>query len=245
VTTFAGTPGQAGLVDGSARSAKLNSPVGLAIDVANNGFVLADLKNNAIRRIQTGPVLPPVPAPEIGWVDFTAPPATVVSVLRPGSSFIFNNDVVIAILDTDGTETHYTSGPTPASPLNDTIPNPSSKVGSTPPNYFDGMFPDQVPPSIVLPLPDVTIKAIGFQSGRLSSSVVSTRVQFRVAAPAIQGNNAASFKVIDQTVGSKLWYTLDGTNPTNGAPSIGPVTSGTTLSLNIATNFTFKNPRLP
>jgi serine/threonine protein kinase, bacterial len=240
VITFVGTPGQAGLVDGNALSAKLNSPVGLAIDSANNGFVLADLKNNAIRRIQTGPVQPPVPAPLIGWVDFTVPPSIIVSVLRPGPSFVFNNDVVIAILDTDGTETHYTFGETPSNPLNDTIPNPSATVGSTPPNYHDGMFPDEVPPSIVLPQPDVTIKAIGFQSGRKSSSIVSSRFQFRVAGPGIQGDNAASFKVINETVGAQMWYTVDGSDPTNRPPSIGPISSGTILSTNITTNFTFK-----
>jgi len=240
VITFAGTPGQAGLVDGSALSAKLNSPVGLAVDIGNNGFVVADLKNNAIRRIQTGPPLPPVPAPLIGWVDFTVPPSIVVSILRPGPSFVFNNDVVIAILDTDGTETHYTSGTTPNNPFNDTVPNPSSKTGSTPPNYFDGMFPDQVPPSIVLPQPDVTIKAIGFQAGRKSSSIVSTRVQFRTAGPSIQGDNAASFKVVDETVGAQMWYTVDGSDPTNRLPSIGPITTGTILSTNIPTDFVFK-----
>jgi len=243
VTTFAGTPGQAGLVDGNALSAKLNSPVGLAIDSENNGFLVADLKNNAIRRIQVGPVLPPVPAPQIGWVDFTVPPAVIVSILRPGSSFVFNNDVVIAILDTDGTETHYTSGTTPNNPVNDTIPDPSSTVGATPPNYFDGMFPNQVPPSIILPQPDVTIKAIGFQSGRKSSSIVRTRVQFRTAGPSIQGDNAASFKLIEETTGAELWYTIDGTDPTNAPPSFGPIAgsqTGLNLSINAASNFTFK-----
>ena len=243
VTTFAGTPGAAGLVDGNALSAKFNSPIGLAIDSENNGFLVADLKNNAIRRIQTGPVLPPVPAPEIGWVDFTVPPAVIVSILRPGPSFVFNNDVVIAILDAAGTETHFTFGPTPDNPINDTVPDPSSTVGSTPPNYFDGMFPDQVPPSIVLPQPDVTIKAIGFQSGRKSSQVVRTRVQFRTAGPNIQGDNAASFKVIDETVGAQLWYTIDGTDPTNAPPSVGPIAgsqTGVNLSINAPSNFTFK-----
>ena len=57
VVTFAGTPGvgNGGLQDGSAATAKFNSPIGLAQDLANNAFLVADLKNNAIRRIQTGP----------------------------------------------------------------------------------------------------------------------------------------------------------------------------------------------
>ena len=78
VVTWAGTSGNGGLQDGSAATAKFNSPVGLAQDIIYNGFLVADLKNNAIRRIQTGPPPTPVTAPAIGWVDFTVPPAPVV-----------------------------------------------------------------------------------------------------------------------------------------------------------------------
>jgi len=186
---------------------------------------------------------PAVPEPKIGWVDFRVPPAIIVSILRTGSSFVFNNDVTIAILGTDGTETHFTSGPTPSSPANDNIPYPSSTVGSTPPNYFDGMFPEQVPPSIILPQPDVTVKAIGFESGLQSSLIVSTRFQFRAAGPSIQGTNAASFKVFDDTIGAQMWYTTDASDPTNAPPSVGPIAgsqSGVDLSINSPSNFTFK-----
>src|SRR5205823_1420132 len=96
---------------------------------------------------------------------------------------------------------------------------------------------------IISPQPDVTIKAIGFQSGRKSSSIVSTRIQFRTAGPNIQGDNAASFKVVDETTGSQMWYTIDGTDPTDSPPSIGPVAgrqSGVNLSINSPTNFTFR-----
>jgi hypothetical protein len=185
------------------------------------------------------PPPPAVPAPAIGWVDFQRNQFDdIVSVLRVGSSFVFNNDVTIAIQGTDGTETHYTFGPTPTGV--DTIPDPSPTVGSTPPTYRDGLFPSQVPPSIVAPQPDVTIKAIGFASGRSNSPIVAARFQFRTGAPVISGDNAASFTITNQTVGAQMWYTLDGTTPTNAAPSIGPILSGTTLSFNIATNFTFK-----
>ncbi len=244
VSTFAGTPGSAGLVDGNVSSAKFNSPFGLASDPLNNGFLVADLKNNALRRVQIGPPLPPVPTPQLGWVLFVKDNfGDYVSSLQVGQSFVFNNDVLIEILGTDGTETHFTFGPTPANPLNDTIPNPSSKIGSTPGVYRNGVHAADVPPSIISAQPDVTVKAIGFETGRQSSSIASARFQFKTAAPLIQGNNAASFTITDQTIGSAMWYTIDGSDPTNAPPSTGPIGAGggtVTLSINAPTNFTFK-----
>ena len=181
------------------------------------------------------PPPPPVPAPAIGWVDFTIPPAAVVSVLRTNSPFIFHNDVTIAILGTDGAETHFTSGATGSS-----IPNPDANTGGTPPGYFDGMFPDQVQPSVVPPQPDVTVKALGFAPGRQSSYVVSARFQFKTANPVVAGANAALFTVSDMTTNAQLWYTIDGTDPTNAAPSLGPITNGVNLSLNASSSLAFK-----
>jgi len=245
VVTFAGTAGQSGLSDGSALSAKFNSPFGLAQDTSNNGFLVADSKNNAIRRIQTGPAQSAVPAPAIGWVDFTVPPAVVVSILRTAQPFVFNNDVVIAIDGTDGTETMFTYGPTPANPLQDTIPNPSLTSGSTPPPYHDGMYPEQVPASIIAPQADVTIKAIGVQSGRPNSAIVSARFQFKTANPAISGNNAAWFTISDLTTNATMYYTVDGSDPSpTNATSIGPLTvppgSVKNMSLNATANITLK-----
>jgi len=182
--------------------------------------------------------LPPVPAPEIGWVDFTLPPAVVVSILRTAQPFVFNNDVKIEIQGTAGTETHYTAGPTPFGV--DTIPDPSATVGSTPPSYHDSMFPDQVPQSLVSPQPDITVKAIGVQSGRPSSLVVSARFQFKVANPSISGDNAALFTLTDETIGAEMWYTRDGSDPVQGAPSEGPILTGTTLSINADSALLFK-----
>ncbi len=59
----------------------------------------------------------------------------------------------------------------------------------------------------------------------------------------INGNNAAQFTVSDLTANAQMWYTTDGSDPTNAAPSVGPVASGTTLSLQFpggASNLTFK-----
>src|SRR5262249_15678068 len=36
------------------------------------------------------------------------------------------------------------------------------------------------------------------------------------------------------------WYTIDGSDPTNDTPSLGPIFDGASLSLNASTNFVFK-----
>ena len=219
-------------------------PVGVAF--ANDGTVYTtEDYYHLVRKVtatglpQHPPPLPPVPAPAIGWVDYTLPPNEIVSVLRTAQPFVFNNDVVIAIQGTDGTETHYTAGVTPVGI--DTIPDPSATDGSTPPPYHDGMFPYQVPASLVPAGPDITVKAIGVQAGRPSSLVVSARFQFKAANPVITGENAALFTLSDQTTNAQMWYTVDGSDPEiDGATSIGPIVSGTTLSLNATSDLLFK-----
>jgi hypothetical protein len=74
----------------------------------------------------------------------------------------------------------------------------------------------------------------------MSSPIVSARFQFRTANPQVVGNNAASFTVADQTVGAAIYYTLDGSDPTDAPPSMGPITNGATLSINAPTNLVFK-----
>lgn len=182
---------------------------------------------------------PPVPAPSIGWVDYTVPPAVVVSVLQTAQPFVFNNDVTIAIEGTSGTEIHYTDGPTSSQ-----FPDPSGTVGSTPPPYHDGEYPDQVAAngSLVLSgtnLADFTVKAIGVQPGRVSSPVVSARFQFKTANPSISGDNAALFTVTNLTFGAVMWYTIDGNDPVPNAADATQVTSST-ISLNIPQGAIFK-----
>ena len=45
----------------------------------------------------------------------------------------------------------------------------------------------------------------------------------------------------DQTTGAGIYYTIDGSDPTNQAPSVGPISSGDTVSLNTPTNTVFKS----
>ena len=57
----------------------------------------------------------------------------------------------------------------------------------------------------------------------------------------ITGNNAAQFTVSDITTNAEMWYTIDGTDPTNGAPALGPITTNyANLSLSTSTTVTFK-----
>ena len=203
VTTYAGIPGvgNGGLQDGSAATAQFSSPVGLVQDVEYNGILVADLMNNVIRRVQNGTPAPPVPAPLIGWVDF--PPPDHLSLLKTDQPFVFNNDVIIAIQGTDGTETHFTYGAAATS-----IPNPDSLVGSTPPNYpGDGASPLLVPPTLVSPQPDFIIKALGFAPWRKRQRSLQARFQFKVANPVITGDNAALFTVSELTTNAQMRYT--------------------------------------
>ncbi|MGO8929921.1 MAG: fibronectin type III domain-containing protein [Limisphaerales bacterium] len=189
--------------------------------------------------------LPPVADPQIGYVDFpaTSLPVAYTSVFHPVSSFVANNDVAIVIEGAAGSQTFYTYGHSGSS-----IPDPTSASASDPVGYQDGMSASQVAyyalPPCLDPNGDLTIKAIGEKSdGSPNSAIVQARFQFITANPMITGNNAAQFTVSDLTTNAEMWYTVDGSTPTNGAPSVGPIPSGTTLSLQFpggATNLTFK-----
>lgn len=244
VETYAGVPRQPGFQDGVLTSAKFNSPAGLARDF-DNGLLVADLGNAALRRIQTTPRLPKVGNPKIGFVTFVIDEKTGarVSQLSPFTEAVFNNDIIIAILAESRTETFYTSGPTPGLFESDTIPLPNSINSQPAPPYANGLPPSQVKPSILDPRPDVTVKAISTAEGRRPSDPVPARVQFKVATPTILGDNPASFVLTNETVSADMWYTLDGSAPTNQPPSqqaLGQQALGDTISLRITNAVTFR-----
>jgi hypothetical protein len=220
VATFAGTPGLNGFANGLALLSKFDTPVGLALDHEVNGFLIADLKNNAIRRIQDGPALPAVASPQIGWVNFVWSDAlgTYVTFLETGQPRIFNNDVQFAIKVENNTQCHYTTTNTAWPPgFADDGPNPSKIFGSTPPEYHDNVpkyIFDQNPAVIQIErnanLGGLVIKAMGYMIGRPSSAVVKANYAFIVADPTIIGNNLASFRVTTVTTNppAALYYTV-------------------------------------
>lgn len=238
-----GLPGDP-IANSNVRWVPMALPVGVAIGAGGTVYSSETLYNDIRGILSTGfsqpPPPVPAPAPQIGWVDFTLPPL-VVSILHPGSSFVFNNDVTIAILGTGDSQIYYTYGDTALASL---IPDPTPTNGTTAPFYQDGVPAGLVPPSIISPQPDVTVKAVGVNPGSPISSVVQARFQFVTANPLISGNNAAQFTISDITANAHLYYTLDGSDPssTNGV-DLGTVASPTNVwavGFPILTNTLFK-----
>ncbi len=245
VETFAGVAGPGGFLNGPVKTALFSAPVALCSDLVNGGVLVADRANRQIRRISTGPTQPPVEAPKIGWVQLVKDAfGAYVTTLVEVENSIFNNAVVIAILAEAGTQTYFTYGASPVG-FDDSIPSPGPLVGLSPPFYQNGRPASEMPSSILEPQPDMTIKAIGTQDGRRSSPVVQARFQFKVGNPSILGDNAAMFTLENVTQGAEMWYTLDGSDPTNNPAanpaSQGPVFDAQVLSLVVKeSNVVFK-----
>ncbi len=200
-------------VETYATSPLLVSPVGLAMDAVGN-FPLADLGANQLFSIQVTAPQAPVMNPKIGIVVLsTNAEGEVTTELSPIVNATYNNDVLVAILAEEGVETFYTLDPTADFPE-----DPASR--NTPLRYANGM--PEWTNSIVHPSLDgsnVLVRAISTQDGRRPSEIVSARFQFKVANPIINGKNPGNFTLSCGTDNVELWYTTDGTSPTNRAPS--------------------------
>ena len=241
VQTLAGLAGQPGLVNGSPTNAEFNAPLGLCVDATDFGFYIADSANNALRVFQPSAPLPPVSAPVLGYVNFVVNQSgELVSQFVPSAAAVFNNAAIIAIEAETGTQTYMTYGPTPTSLLSNTIPLPGAGQGTSPQIYAgDGLLEFQTLPSIVQPQPDLTIYAISSAPNRRPSPVVSARYQFITANPNLSGNDAAAVKLTDVTLNAAMYYTLDGSSPTNdGSNGIGPFFSGDILAIDLVSNAT-------
>lgn len=240
IETSVGGAGQAGFADGETTSARFNSPIGLTPDILTGAFLVVDSGNGAIRRIQQTAALPPVSDPRIGYAVLEQDTLGNFSVrLQEVVHQVFNNEVPIQIVSENGVTTFYTFTNTSANVFEDTVPNPTSGDNQAP-DFAEGG--GALPGSIIANvLPDMTIKAQSTAPGRVSSSIISSRFQFKVANPEVVGDNAASFSLNNLTTNAQMYYTIDGTEPTNAPPSLGPISSGTSLSFNITgSNLLFK-----
>jgi hypothetical protein len=192
--------------------------------------------------VSATPPIPPPPAPIIGWFDYEGNEATgfytVLHAVSGANWYTAHNDLLMAVNPTtNGVATYYitTNGPQPV------LAVPSSTNGSTPPFYQDGLL--HADPLSVMTVPDLVVKAVNVGPGG-NSAIVTAEFIFQVGNPTITGNNGALFTVSDITTNVMLWYTIDGTVPTNAPPSIGPIaiTNGNPvkLSLNVTTNLLFQ-----
>lgn len=191
----------------------LQVPIGMTIDI-NGNIPLADLGRNALFSVQVTAPQAPVIDPQIGVVILTT---NVFGQLRtslvPVVNSTFNNDVKVAILAERGTDTFYTLDSNANFPQ-----DPASR--NSPPPYENGLV--DWTHTLVRPSTDgadVTARAVSTQDGRRPSAVVTARFQFKVAGPVINGKNPGGFTMDDATDSSEIWYTTDGSVPTNGSPS--------------------------
>lgn len=212
VETYAGRPTQSGFTDGPLKTARFNSPSALVRD-AEGDLLIVDSGNNTLRRIQITPRLPRVHNPTIGWVDFVKDEVTgeFVSSLVPVTSGIFNNDVVIAVLPEENSQSYYTYGTTPGLFGKDTIESPTQKSALAPP-YRNGLKSSEVPSTLVAPAPDLTIKAISTAERRSPSEVVQARFRFQCAPPTFSGDNPASVTLKTATRDAIIYYDIVSTN---------------------------------
>ena len=177
---------------------------------------------------------PPVTDPQIGYVD-------AFGIFNTGNSFFFNNDVPIVIVSDPTALTYLTYSNTIIANL---VANPGTNSAQAPP-YQPGLSPNTYVVAQILPY--LTIKAVSMKNdGSPNSQVAIATFQFITANPAINGANGAQFTISDLTIGARVYYTLDGSDPspTNvNAVNLGAATTSTntwTLSLAIQTNTLIK-----
>jgi hypothetical protein len=240
VRTLAGIPGTRGFVDGSLTNGEFNQPGGLSLDPYDQGYYVADTGNNALRVLQaTQPPPPPAPiaAPIIGYVSFPLVSGVPSAQFNPITNQIsvFNNAVTLAIFQNDPTvQTYLSYGATGS-----TIPLPNTNSPHVQPytdaNNGQTTFPG-LPISI---LPALTLETLSAAPGRPTSPAVSAQIQYVTANPNIIGNDAADVVLSNATLGAAMYYTLDGSTPTNdGSNGLGPYYNGAILNLQITNNVT-------
>jgi hypothetical protein len=167
--------------------------------------------------VNATPPLPPVPDPQIGYVDFpaTSTPIAYTSVFHPVSSYDFYNDALIVIKGTAGSGTYYAVGYTNNASA---VPDPTTNSPSINSGYEDGLSYSVVSNNYTISqtAPYLIVKAMGAEEGGYpNSAVVESAFQFITGNPNISGANAAQFTISDITANAHLYYTLDGSDPSS------------------------------
>ena len=130
VTTFAGTPGVSGNVDGTGSAAKFLAPAGIAVEADGSNIYVAD-NGGGMRKITAA-----------GSVTTMAVPITPIVVNETGSAAYFNNSGALALFRSgsvyaldynSGSETRIIVGQLAAPPIITTQPNilVAANIGSS------------------------------------------------------------------------------------------------------------------
>jgi len=221
VTTISGIAGSAGRVDGATNIATFNAPIGLHNDLLTGSLLVTDSagavnEGGALRLYQLTQPLEKIATPEIGYLtrETSGSAQSSVSVTRfiGVTNATFDNFVHIAIKAADNVRTTAEFGKSSTNGLTDSVPIPNE--GSPSVDIYEDTFAFTTPiVGFNDFMPDLTMKARSFSSGRPSSDVPVARFQFVTAAPSISGNNPNSFTVGNITTNAQMYYTLDGTDP--------------------------------
>ena len=245
-----------GYVDGAPSVALFNQPVQIMSDAQDLELYTVDKGNNAVRIFQATPPQPPLPEPNFGFVTFPlqGTPPLPLSLITYTTNFTFNDfPPLLAIDETDKSASlYYSVGKT--DPFHSQVPDPTAKTGTYTPIYPGNFLPQSQISSVLnnsdlaaLGFSDLTMKAVAIGTGRGNSAIQTAYFHFICANPTISGNNAASITLTDPSSPSaRLYYTFDGTDPTNRSsipnnpdafPTNTPWTnSGATISVQIQSN---------
>jgi sugar lactone lactonase YvrE len=213
-------------------SPELGAPVGLGVDLYGNIVLADELFDNIDSVVFNSSESVPIDAPQIGTVILTTTALGPSAQLTPVTSEVFNNDVVVAIEQSDTTvETFYE--------LNSSnVLNSAPTSANQPISYQNGQT--TLPPSLVTSQgngPVVTIYAVSIapRTGRKPSAIVSSTYTFQVANTTILGTDPSQFSLTNITQEAEITYTTDGSNPTN-SPTAQVYTPGSTLNILNGTN---------